>query len=140
LAGGLALSRPRINFREVEVFRPYPDEAPDDLFALAGLNDADCERCVTAQFVRIAKLDAEVIGAYAMEPESSARYCLLAIVVSESQRRRGLGRWLVGHAIGVAESKGARQVVVPYIHRREFFARIGFVPEGEGLRYDLIPE
>ena len=55
-------------------------------------------------------------------------------------RRQGLGRWLVGHAIGVAESKGARHVLVASAQGRRFLRQIGFTEDPSGLRFDLIPE
>ncbi len=126
-----------MNLRAVEVFRPYPGEFPDELFASAGSDEIDYRN---VEFVRIAKYEGAIIGAYAMRVDTRERYVLMSIVVDQRVRKQGLGRWLVGHAIGVAESKGARSLFVPYQANRRFFARIGFAQDGSGLRYDLVPE
>ena len=129
-----------LKLREVEIFRPYADEFPDDLFTAAGMDEARLEDLAAAEYVRIAKLGGAIVGAYALGRVDALAYELLAVVVAEASRRQGLGRWLVGHAIGVAESKGGRQVFVPQSGGTRMFERIGFVADGDGLRYDLVPE
>ena len=101
MAEVLALTQP-LNLREVEVFRPYPDEFPDAL-----LMGTAYERASEAEFVRIAKLKGAIVAAYAMDRDGPDRFVLHAVVVAPAWRKRGIGRWFVGHAIGVAESKGA---------------------------------
>ena len=77
---------------------------------------------------------------YAMAPGDSVTFELFGVVVHPSVRKQGLGRWLVGHAIGVAESKGARHVRFAQKKATRFFGNIGFVGEETGQRFDLIPE
>ncbi len=126
--------------REVEVFRPYSNEVPEDLLWAENFSAATVERWLAAEMIRIAKRDDTMLGVYAMDRGDGLSYLLHGIVVAPAWRKQGLGRWLVGHAIGVAESKGARQVRISELHGRRFFGLIGFVPDGEGLRFDLIPE
>lgn len=129
-----------LSLREVDVFKPYSDEFPYELFAQLGLSESRYGLCVAADFVRVAKLASEVIGAYALQAETAGRYTLHAVVVASSQRKQGLGRWLVGHAIGISESKGGRVVYLPHSTQSRFFGHIGFVKDGAGQRYDLVPE
>jgi len=126
--------------REIEVFRPYANEIPEHLLWAEDFPEALVERWLAAEMVRIAKRGDEVLAIYAMDRGDDRSYLLHGLVVAPSWRRQGLGRWLVGHAIGVAESKGARHVVFPHRRADRFFSHIGFVADDQGLRFDLIPE
>jgi hypothetical protein len=50
-----------------------------------------------------------------------------------------VGRWLLGHAIGIAESRGGRVVDAPDA-AGEFFLGAGFVREDGRFRLRLTPE
>jgi len=123
--------------RDARIFRPYPDEIPWDL-----LHHVDCVETGHPQGaqMRIAKLDGEVIGVYVIEPVDTLRYRVLDLAVAPGYRNHGLGRWLLGHAIGVAESKGAREILVQGQSRRRFFASVGFTEDGPDLKLILTPE
>ena len=128
--------------RDVEIYRPYGNEFPAELLWDAGADEVVVARWEAAELVRIAKIGERILGMYAMQPQDQTRYFLHGVVVNPNVRRQGLGRWLVGHAIGVAESKGGRHVLTPAAATR-LFAHIGFVPtaaQGSDLRLDLIPE
>lgn len=118
--------------RKVPIYRPYPDEMPRELLP-DGLAAPD------PNLTRIAKLGGEVIGAYAIEPVNALHYRITALVVAERHRRQGLGRWLLGHAIGICESKGAREISAPAT-RSQLFVKRGFERTGEGHRLLLTPE
>lgn len=118
--------------RKVPIYRPYADEMPWELLP-DGLAAPD------PNLTRIAKLGGEVIGAYAIEPVNALHYCINALVVAERHRRQGLGRWLLGHAIGICESKGAREISAPAT-RSQLFVKRGFERTGEGHRLLLTPE
>lgn len=128
-----------IVLREVEVYRPYGGEAPLELLWDAGADDDCVARCEAAQVLRIAKIDERVLGLYAMDRVDERRFRIHGVVVDPVARKRGLGRWLVGHAIGVAESKGGRHVLGPKSASR-CLPLIGFTADGDDLRLDLIPE
>ena len=128
------------NFREIEVFRPYPNEMPEDLLWAEGYDDTEVQTCLAAEMVRVAKRGDEILALYSMASGDGRTYLLHAVVVAPGVRKQGLGRWLVGHAIGVAESKGARHVRVGSNKGSRFFRALGFVPDTEGQRFDLIPE
>jgi len=128
------------SFRELEVFQPYTDEIPHELLWAEGLGESEVESWLSADTIRIAKLADRVMGIYAMDHGDGTTFILHGVIVAPAWRRQGLGRWLVGHAIGVAESKGGRHVAFPGTHGLTFFAGIGFQAQPRGLRYDLIPE
>ena len=47
---------------------------------------------------------------------------------------------LIRHAIGISESKGAREIVTLSFAQTSLFARVGFEPVGAGGRLMLMPE
>ena len=118
--------------RKVPIYRPYADEMPWTLLpeSLSAPNP---------DLTRIAKLDGEVIGVYVVEPVNALHYRITALVVAERHRRQGLGRWLLGHAIGICESKGAREISAPPT-RSQLFVQRGFERTGEDHRLQLTPE
>ena len=128
--------------QDVEIYRPYPDEIPWQLLALAEADEERLFDSADADYMRVAKYRDQAIGAYVIHPESPTVYVLRNLTVDPAWRRRGLGRWLLGHAIGISESKGAREILVrqPPRSARGLFERIGFRPEGDDLRLVLMPE
>ena len=129
-----------LNLREVEIFRPYGNESPEDLLWAEGVSDEQVQGWMSAELVRVAKLGPMVIGMYAMDRGQDLDFILHGVVVEPSWRKQGLGRWLVGHALGVAESKGGRHVLFPDNIARRFFGNIGFDAESRGQRFDVIPD
>ena len=129
-----------LNLREVEVFRPYANEIPEDLLWSEDFTAGQVDTWLNAEMVRIAKRADDVLAMYAMDCGDGETYVLHGVVVSPGWRRQGLGRWLVGHAIGVAESKGGRHVLFPEDRAKRFLGHVGFVDDQRGQRFDLIPE
>ena len=121
---------------DVRVYRPYPDEVPWEL--LDRQASADPSRDGTQ--IRIAKLGDDIVGVYVAEPVGLLTFRIVDLAVAEGWRRRGIGRWLLGHAIGLAESRGAREVQVANPSPRRFFASIGFVDSGDHMRFQITPE
>ncbi|MEZ5560646.1 MAG: GNAT family N-acetyltransferase [Pseudomonadales bacterium] len=122
------------------MFRPYPDEVPWSLLAQAGVDEETLERTLDLDLIRVAKHDGQVLGCYGIRPESPICYELVALAVARHSRGRGLGRWLLGHAIGIAESKGAREIVVRRRGPQPLLSAAGFVPADGGLLLTLTPE
>lgn len=125
----MTASRADFSYRDVEIYPPYPHEDPADLVGTAG----------DGELVRVAKLDGRVVGAYRLIRTAETRFAIKALVVDEEYRGHGVGRWLLGHAIGIAELKGGRVVDAPLAAER-FFAQSGFRPAGNILRLGLTPE
>lgn len=126
--------------RDLRLFRPYADEAPWDLLAESGSDAETLADSVDLDLVRIAKLDDRIVGSYALALLSPTEYELVALAVERASRGRGFGRWLVGHALGLAESRGGRSVRVRGARHATFLARFGFARVDDGLLLELIPE
>ena len=117
------------SYRDVDIYPPYPHEDPRHL-----VGPAD-----DGELVRVAKLDGRVIGAYRIVRTGEVRFAIKALAVDENYRGHGIGRWLLGHAIGIAELKGGRVIDAP-LAAEGFFAHGGFEPVGHILRLNLTPE
>ena len=115
-----------VNFtpRSVGIHRPLPGEAP--------WPDADPDGA------RVAKLDGAIVGAYQIERLAPTAFVIVALCVVEDCRGRGLGGWLLGHAIGTAESQGARRIEARPPHA--FYVRHGFAWHGGRFVLVLTPE
>ena len=118
-----------IDYRDVRVFPPFPDEAPQEIVG----SDFDLDD------VRVAKLDGRVIGAYRLAPAGSV-FRIRSLVVYGDHRRRGVGRWLLRHAIGIAESRGGRTVEAACRAPAAFWRDSGFQCEDGVFRLRLTPE
>lgn len=122
-----------IGVADVTVYRPFPGEVPCDLVgADAPLDD-----------VRIAKVDghgskSRVVGAYRLVQLDAERIAIRALGVYPAYRGAGIGRWLLGHAIGIAESRGAR--IIDAKGPAGFLQPVGFTPAAGGYRLVLTPE
>ena len=122
--------------RDTQIFSPYPDEIPWELLP----DDAAVDGFPENARMRVAKLGGEVVGVYVIEPVDALRFRVCELVVARGYRGHGLGRWLLGHAIGLAETKGAREILVRGQSRRRFFATVGFEEAGADLKLTLTPE
>ena len=122
-----------IGVPDVTVYRPFPGEVPCDLVGVdAPLDD-----------VRIAKVGgpgskSRVVGAYRLVQVDAERFAIRALGVYPPYRGVGIGRWLLGHAIGIAESRGAR--VIDAKGPPGFLQPVGFKPRAGGHRLVLTPE
>ena len=120
------------DYQDLRVFEPFAAELPADI---VGPGDPAS--------VRVAKLDGVVLGGYRLERLRGVRFALRALGVYARYRGHGVGRWLLGHALGVAESKGGRCVEAPAAgcSLRRFLLRAGFVADGAGvLVFHMTPE
>ena len=90
------------------------------------------------EWTRIAEYGKAEVGAYELKRLGPTRFGIVGIEVREDFRGRGIGRWLLRHAIGTAESSGAREIDAPL--NESFFEHHGFRPEADGLRLTLTPE
>ena len=122
-------NRADFGYRDVDIYPPYPHEDPRHLVGPAE----------DGELVRVAKIDGRVIGAYRLVRTGQTRFAIKALVVDEAYRGRGIGRWLLGHAIGIAELKGGRVIDAPRT-AEGFFAPSGFQPAGNILCLSLTPE
>jgi ribosomal protein S18 acetylase RimI-like enzyme len=126
--------------QDAEIYRPYPDEIPWELLHLADPDEDRVLGYVDADYMRVAKHGGEPVGVYVVRPLSPTRYELCNLAVAPLYRRKGLGRWLLGHAIGLSETKGGREILVRNARQRGLFERAGFVLHGDDLLLTLTPE
>jgi len=126
--------------RDLQMFRPYADEVPWELLESAGADEDALAAVLELDLVRVAKLEGRVVGGYGIRPLSPTSYELVALAIAEGWRGKGFGRWLVGHAIGLAESRGGREIVVRGEGHAAFLRRFGFEPAQNDLVLPLIPE
>jgi GNAT superfamily N-acetyltransferase len=128
--------------QDVEIFRPYSDEIPWELLTIGEQDEDRLLEDSDVDFMRVAKYEGQTIGAYLIQPAFPTLYVLRNLTVDPAWRGCGLGRWLLGHAIGISESKGAREILIRAAPRsaRALFERTGFRAEGDDLRLVLMPE
>lgn len=90
------------------------------------------------EWTRVADLGDAEVGVYEIRRLGPTRFRLVGLKVHEGFRGRGIGRWLLRHAIGTAESSGAREIEAPAIG--SFFQHHGFRPDAGALTLTLTPE
>ena len=124
--------------RDARLLRPYPEEMPWELLLDADPSRQRIDSYLTLDLTRIAKLGDEIVAVYVLARQDPITFELMNIAVRESHQRMGLGRRLLGHAIGLAESKGARRIDVGTgnssfdalaLYQRAGFRIIGVVPD-----------
>lgn len=133
--------------RDAKILRPYADEVPWDLLEAAGGAERVLREVLQLNLLRVAKFGDQTVGGYGIRPLSPTSFELVVLTVANAFRRKGLGRWLLGHAIGLAESRGAREIVVrgqshPSLARAgsSFLAEFGFSAHGPDWLLTLTPE
>jgi GNAT superfamily N-acetyltransferase len=121
----------------LRIYRPWQDGVPTQLFADAGFeppSDLDSD------WVRVGRIGKGTVAAYALARLDATAFTVRCLVVARHYRGRGLGRWMLGHAIGISEGKGARTLDVVPAPVTSLFLHAGFVPCGTGLRLTLEPD
>lgn len=127
--------------REIRIYFPYPQDFPQQLLTQSGLADGLIEAARAEPLLRIAKHRDIAIGVYLLVRESAWQFRITALAVQPEFRGQGLASWLVGHALGVAESKGAREVVcTSHTSVKGLLQRLGFVAQADEWRLELLPE
>ncbi len=102
----------RFNFRALRLLHPYPSEVPWQLLQTVEPDRTRLEGWIQGGMLRMALLDDTPVAAYILRQQDITNFELLLLVVAPALRRQGLGRWMLGHAVGIAESKGGRNVHV----------------------------
>jgi len=116
--------------RDARILRPYPEEIPWELLLDADPSRVRVENYLTQPLTRIAKYDDVIIGVYVLARHDAMTFELMNIAVADAYRGSGLGRRLLGHSIGLAESQGARVIEVgtgnSSFPAMRFYQRAGF--------------
>ena len=132
------MTRVNLSLRDYQVFRAVGDDLPETLAT------AYRAHAQGSDILRVAKHNGAVIGAYAMTaPESGeTEFTLQMLNVLPPYRGNGIGRWLVGHAIGVAETKGGQSLWVPMADHSALLEGMRFTRQvsPSGYRFPMIME
>ena len=114
--------------RQIEMFRADPDDLPEFLLTLHHQFGQQSD------LLRVAKIGTRTVAGYGLTSATEARgnFCLDWIAVVPELRRQGVGRWVMGHAMGVAESKSGGGLVTPRLEPAEFFQRLHFIAVDDG--------
>jgi len=143
-----------VTLRNTEFYRPLPQELPWELIAqgCARHNLTELKGLVDLDYTRIVCLleEGTTLGIYSMRALSATRYELLSLAVAPEQEHQLLGRRLLGHALGLAESKAGREVEFSVCANNQrvlaIVTRYGFVRLEQDdaqfvrLRFELTPE
>ena len=120
--------------RGYPIFRPREDECP---YGLLGLPE---NKPTNLDAIRVAKHHDRVVAAYLFNQLTTLVFEIERLGVSEPYQRRGLGSWMLAHAIGIIESKGGREVFIR-APSCEFLGRFGFqATDSDLLRLTLTAE
>jgi len=143
-----------ITLRNTEFYRPLAQELPWELIAQGSAehNWAELQELVDLDYTRIVCLQEEgtTLGIYSMRALTDTRFELLSLAVVTEHEHQLLGRRLLGHALGLAESKAGREVEVSVCANNQrvlgIISRYGFVRQQQGdaqfvrFRFELTPE
>ncbi len=103
-----------VTLRNTEFYRPLPQELPWELIAAGSARHdlAALRELVDLDYTRIVCLleEGTTLGIYSMRALSDTRFELLSVSVLAEHEHQLLGRRLLGHALGLAESKAGREV------------------------------
>ncbi len=134
-----------VNHRALQLLSPRADTIPWALLATTGISQAALAAQLDAGgLLRVALLADEPVAAYVLSQTSPTAFVLHALAVPAARQGQGIGRWMLGHAIGVTESKGGRTLEVclgaAQVQFADFFLRQRFVPvpgNANGMRLQL---
>ena len=96
--------------RDAKFVRLNIEHIPWELLLEADPNKAFVEAYISEAFTRVAWFQEKAIGVYALKQLSPISFELMNICVAKEFQGMGMGRRLLGHAIGLAEAKGGREV------------------------------
>jgi ribosomal protein S18 acetylase RimI-like enzyme len=98
---------------ELKIGRPRgARDVPWDLLVDADPDRAHIEGYLDFAWTRVMWHEGVALGVYVLARRDETRFEIKNLAVDARYRGRGIGRWLLGHAIGLAESKGGRVIVV----------------------------
>ncbi len=127
--------------RDVRIYFPLRDEYPVDLLVQGGLAEEDHPDLSQKPFLRVAKCRGEVVGVYYSRVITPTRHQMESLAVNPPWRGRGIGSWLVGHALGVSESRGAKELAARANTSADgLFQRLHFVRVYDNWQMNIDPE
>jgi len=96
--------------RDAKFVRLDMQKIPWELLLEADPSEGFVQAYISEAFTRVAWFEEKAIGVYALKRLSPTSFELMNICVAEQFHGTGMGRRLLGHAIGLAEAKGGREV------------------------------
>ena len=146
-----------IAVRNIEFFRPKVCDIPWQLLSSGAANHSreELEQMLDMDYTRVANRiePAATIGVYSMLRIDAQRFELISVAVAPEIEHQLVGRRLLGHALGLAESKAALEVVLSVCadntRALDTSQRYGFVrcenteqqtADRVALRFELTPE
>jgi len=145
-----------VNVRDTEICRPAAADVPWSLLYTA---DADRDRVAAyakLELTRVLRLreSRQIIGVYVLQQLSALHFQVHNFAVERQMQGQGFGRRLLGHALGLAESKGGRVVDMfvgnstskeTQMRTLRILQRYGFVRAKDEagcmrMRFELTPE
>ena len=122
-----------INYSKLEVYKP----SSGLFFSLFA--DASVETERADLILRMVSAGGVAAGYYAMK-QRNQQFQLRMLYVLSVFRRRGIGSWLLKHAMGVAETKSGSQIYCRGDVPLGFFQRNGFREDEDRWVFDFYPE
>ena len=126
--------------RRYEVYTPFKEEIPTEFFGPPHITSSGAVLDPPADFIRVAKILEQVLGIYELNRDRDGRFLLKSLIVDKAERGKGVGTWLLRHAIGVTETKGGRSLVLQDLSSKKFFEDFDFQQIGNELVYYLVPD
>lgn len=145
-----------VDVRDTEICRPAAADVP---WALLFTADADRDRVAAYAELDLTRVlllreSRRTIGVYVMQQLSALHFQVHNLAILTEMQGQGFGRRLLGHALGLAESKGGRVVDLFVgdstdeetrgrtlcILQRYGFVRSDVKPGCARMRFELTPE
>ena len=132
------LKQEKFSPRDAKIIRLNMQQIPWPLLLEADPGRAMVTDYLSEAFTRVAWIGDDAIGVYALKRLSPISFELMNISVAETFQGSGLGRRLLGHAVGLAEAKGGREVYVGTgnssfsalrLYQRMGFRIVGLIPD-----------
>ncbi len=122
-----------INLRDVKIIHADLSKLHADVWKLllcADPSEALIRAYLSEEYTRLAVHADRYVGVYVLNQVAPMLFELKNIAIEKSYRGIGLGRRMLGHAIGLAEARGAREIVVSTgnssLSNLKFYQRMGF--------------
>jgi putative acetyltransferase len=118
----------------------HANTVPEEIYAL----DVDALLDPSVTFFSF-RVDGDLLGVAALKRLDHEHAEIKSMHTAQAARRRGIGRALVDHLIGVARSRGYRRLSLEtgagpaFAAARALYARAGFTPCGPFAGYDGSP-
>ena len=122
-----------VNFSKLEVYKPSSEHF------FSSFADESVENEKVDSILRMVSSGGLAAGYYSMK-QRNQQFELRMLYVVSAFRCRGIGSWLLKHAMGVAETKSGSQIYCRGDVPQGFFQRNGFREDEDRWVFDFYPE